>query len=516
MNLRSSVALFLIYLNCAFAVYFEISETERKCFIERIPGQTLVIGRCKIELNDVNTRGYIQKSSAFEMFVEVRDPYDKTILSKVYGAEGRFSFTSQTPGEHAICLYSNSTRWFAGAKLLGHLDIQVGEYGIDYSVFAQNEETMKFPARLCVVSQKEFEKCNSMRNAFASKRLKPDLSCVVEHSSINCMKAIKDGFADLAVLDAGDIYKAGQSYNLMPIVAEQYDLKEPSYYVIAIAKQSDKDTDLLYLKGKRSCHTGINKAAGWVMPMSFLLTNNRIRPYGCDSSKAASEFFQKSCVPGVLSILYGGTSSWSFANLCDLCHGTSSHFCSRSAAEPFYGDTGALRCLVEGGGQIAFAKHTTILENTGQRNPSWWSRNLIPDDFELLCRDGSRAKFNEFERCNLGKVAANAIVTSKDRKKEFVDAYVNLFLIAQQLYGSKYSSDFTFKMFTSEDEVHDLIFQDATSQLKAIPEHRRNYEIYLGHEFLKSMKVVDCTAAAASVKPLIFISTLLIVIRLLL
>lgn len=35
----------------------------------------------------------------------------------------------------------------------------------------------------------------------------------------------------------------------MPIISEQYDLEEPYYYAVAVARQPDKDTDLLYLKG---------------------------------------------------------------------------------------------------------------------------------------------------------------------------------------------------------------------------------------------------------------------------
>ncbi|RWS06598.1 Transferrin-like protein, partial [Dinothrombium tinctorium] len=352
-------------------------------------------------------------------------------------------------------------------------------------------------ARLCVVSDKEYQKCEKMSTAFRTKLLQPKLSCIREHSTVNCMKSINEGNADLVVLDAGDIYRAGHNYNLMPIIAEQYDLNDTSYYVVAIAKQSDKDTDLLYLKGKRSCHTGFNEAAGWVMPISFLLSNNRMRSYGCDSAKAVSEFFQKSCAPGALLSDFNPT--WSLMNLCGLCHGSSSHFCARDSSEPFYGDTGALRCLVEGGGEIAFARHTTILENTAGRNPSFWSRNVIPDDFELLCRDGSRGKYNSFETCNLGKVASNAIVTSKDKDVEVVDAYVNLFLAAQQLYSSKYSEDYIFKMFVSNNE--NLIFQDATSQLRAVPDSQRDYRTYLGYEFIKAMKIVDCTAASASLKP---------------
>ncbi len=32
------------------ALYFHIRETDRKCFIEEIPDQTLVIGKYKVEL----------------------------------------------------------------------------------------------------------------------------------------------------------------------------------------------------------------------------------------------------------------------------------------------------------------------------------------------------------------------------------------------------------------------------------------------------------------------------------
>lgn len=44
----------------------------------------------------------------------------QVVLSRQYGSEGRFTFTSHTPGEHQICLHSNSSRMalFAGGKLV--------------------------------------------------------------------------------------------------------------------------------------------------------------------------------------------------------------------------------------------------------------------------------------------------------------------------------------------------------------------------------------------------------------
>lgn len=52
---------------------------------------------------------------------------------QLYSYEGRISFTSHIPGEHVICLYSNSTKWVGASQLRVHLDIQVGEHAIDYA-----------------------------------------------------------------------------------------------------------------------------------------------------------------------------------------------------------------------------------------------------------------------------------------------------------------------------------------------------------------------------------------------
>ncbi|KAB0796750.1 hypothetical protein PPYR_10811 [Photinus pyralis] len=143
--------LFLIVLSVLHTVcglYFHIGETERKCFIEEIPDETNVIVNYKVELYDPRSGGYMPSSPGIGMHVEVRDPDDKTLLSRVYSSEGRISFTSHTPGEHVICMFSNSTAWFSGSQLKVHLDIQVGEHAINYGDVVQKEKLSELQLRI--------------------------------------------------------------------------------------------------------------------------------------------------------------------------------------------------------------------------------------------------------------------------------------------------------------------------------------------------------------------------------
>jgi len=138
----------LALLPLSSGLYFHIGETERKCFIEEIPDETMVTGNYKVQLYDPRTNGFAASSPEIGMHVEIRDPDDKIILSKVYSSEGKFTFTSHMPGEHVICLYSNSTKWFSGTQLRVHLDIQVGEHAIDYANVAQKEKLSELQLRV--------------------------------------------------------------------------------------------------------------------------------------------------------------------------------------------------------------------------------------------------------------------------------------------------------------------------------------------------------------------------------
>ncbi|MEE6516874.1 hypothetical protein FKM82_026696 [Ascaphus truei] len=140
----------LLQLGLSQSLYFHIGETEKRCFIEEIPDETMVIGNYKTQLWDKQSETFLPSTPGLGMHVEVKDPDGKVIMSRQYGSEGRFIFTSHTPGEHQMCLHSNSTRMslFAGGKLRVHLDIQVGEHTNNYPEIAAKDKLTELQLRV--------------------------------------------------------------------------------------------------------------------------------------------------------------------------------------------------------------------------------------------------------------------------------------------------------------------------------------------------------------------------------
>uniref|UniRef100_A0A2K6EE63 GOLD domain-containing protein n=1 Tax=Propithecus coquereli TaxID=379532 RepID=A0A2K6EE63_PROCO len=106
------LALLLLALCTAGAqgLYFHIGETEKCCFIKEIPDETMVIGNYRTQMWDKQKEVFLPSTPGLGMHVEVKDPDSKVVLSRQYSSEGRFTFTSYIPGDHQICLHSNSTK----------------------------------------------------------------------------------------------------------------------------------------------------------------------------------------------------------------------------------------------------------------------------------------------------------------------------------------------------------------------------------------------------------------------
>jgi len=100
-------------------LYFNVVEGSRKCFIEEVPEDVLVLGRYtspdfgKLSLNQ---QGYADADNKAAIIATVTDPRNEVLLTHATGAEGKFGFTSVVGGEHVICLATNTSSWYGQTR----------------------------------------------------------------------------------------------------------------------------------------------------------------------------------------------------------------------------------------------------------------------------------------------------------------------------------------------------------------------------------------------------------------
>ncbi|KAJ3594937.1 hypothetical protein NHX12_004242 [Muraenolepis orangiensis] len=299
----------------------------------------------------------------------------------------------------------------------------------------------------CVTSAAERNKCS----ALALKV--PVFTCVQRLNAQKCILSIKAGEADAVTLDGGYIYSAGLSpHFLQPIISENYGpgrTDSSCYYAVAVVSKTAAFS-INDLKGKKSCHTGLGKTAGWNIPIGTLValkqiiwSNNEDQPIEI----AVGEFFNGSCVPGAAV----------GSNLCALCPS-----CARSSAERYYGNEGAFKCLQDGKGDVAFVNHLTVPESE-------------KPNYQLLCRDGRRAPINDYKTCHLAKVPGHAVVTRRDAE------------LAELIYTSLTNTN-DFNLFSSSEYgAANLMFQDSTKGLVKLPDSYSSF-LYLGAEYFSAIR----------------------------
>uniref|UniRef100_A0A8C2SIU9 Lactotransferrin n=1 Tax=Capra hircus TaxID=9925 RepID=A0A8C2SIU9_CAPHI len=289
--------------------------------------------------------------------------------------------------------------------------------------------------RWCAISLPEWSKCYQWQRRMR-KLGAPSITCVRRTSALECIRAIAGKNADAVTLDSGMVFEAGlDPYKLRPVAAEIYGTeKSPQthYYAVAVVKKGS-NFQLDQLQGQKSCHTGLGRSAGWNIPVGIL------RPFL--SWTESAEFFSASCVPCV--------DGKAYPNLCQLCKGVGENKCACSSQEPYFGYSGAFKCLQDGAGDVAFVKETTVFENLPEKADR--------DQYELLCLNNTRAPVDAFKECHLAQVPSHAVVArSVDGKENLI---WELLRKAQEKFGKNKSQ--RFQLFGSPEGRRDLLFKDS-------------------------------------------------------
>ncbi|KAM4588378.1 saxiphilin-like isoform 2-T2 [Odontesthes bonariensis] len=346
--------------------------------------------------------------------------------------------------------------------------------------------------RWCCISQAEQKKCEQWALSIKSD----PLVCVRAVSMRDCIEKIKRDEVDVVSLDATHSFIAGKC-GLVPVVTEYYEKCVPvegsahletdvfpTMVGVAVAKRSSRNVFMGNLGGRRSCHSHMYSPAGWLLPYQHSLSFDHNSSSPCDPNQVYNRVFWKGCLPG------------SQGNLCKVCMGGTGEAATKRCAdnhnERYYGNMGALRCLVgdqsgKSYGDVAFLEQHNLHANILSLNSTGWAEGWTLSDFELLCGDGRRAPLSEWESCNLGVIPPNTVMT-----RPVLAARVYDFLMkSQETLGA--NPDTEFKLFESHQYGEsDLLFQDATECL--VHTSHKDYRSILGEEFYTHVETVfNCT-----------------------
>ncbi|KAG1445209.1 hypothetical protein G6F56_009993 [Rhizopus delemar] len=119
----STLFLLVICIAGTQALYFYLEGSEKKCFIEDLPKETMVIANLHFllgvykseQFSDTHNEWIENKDVKMEITVEEL-PQGHRIVDTKGTSAGRFTFTSTESGDHSICLSTSSNAWFDNTK----------------------------------------------------------------------------------------------------------------------------------------------------------------------------------------------------------------------------------------------------------------------------------------------------------------------------------------------------------------------------------------------------------------
>lgn len=139
-----------------------------------------------------------------------------------------------------------------------------------------------------------------------------------------------------------------------------------------------------------------------MLPISSIKNQSLLSNSECDYLASAIQYFGDSCLPGLADaeINLGGESK---EKMCKICE-NGERGCSRGGESRYAGQLGALNCLMEQKGDVAFVSHTALGEISEQDKGR----------FHLVCgtNTGGTQPLDNYATCNLGRAPGNVLVTN--------------------------------------------------------------------------------------------------------
>ena len=250
-----------------------------------------------------------------------------------------------------------------------------------------------------------------------------DVSIYTVDSKVAMLEALRFGNVDIAYMDSGNAWIGWNQYGIEALAADRKSdgrsyynahawVLEDSEMAIAHLDSDPLTNPFSLMEGMISCHTGWLESVGMMLPMGFLL--------GLGYANVLGD-------PNDIESLRG------------TIHGFFSEDSSiPDPGTPYYGLSGALRCLSEGSGQIAFLKDNTISDYCPEEET---------DQREDWCLENSRY----VALPSFAKTPSDVFVYNPDYfQKESISNVMNLLI---SLSEEQVSSDMLFNTFGTRGVV---------------------------------------------------------------
>ncbi|WP_147291042.1 PhnD/SsuA/transferrin family substrate-binding protein, partial [Alteriqipengyuania lutimaris] len=228
------------------------------------------------------------------------------------------------------------------------------------------------------------------------------MHCVPARDRTACLDKIQHHDADFVPVDPEDIFLASKITNQSFIVFKEIRTKEEPdeefrYEAVAVIHKNQNITSVQGLRGLKSCHTGVGRNVGYKIPITKLrkmgvLTNLNDPDMTPRENElhALSQLFSKACLVGKWAPDPAQNQALKerYPNLCALCE----HPEQCDYPDKYSGYDGALRCLAENGGEVAWTKvyyvkkHFGLPIGAGEAVPT----GEDPDNYAFLCPDGTK------------------------------------------------------------------------------------------------------------------------------
>lgn len=258
------------------------------------------------------------------------------------------------------------------------------------------------------------------------------------------------------------------------------------YTTIAVTKNNSNIDNLRDMEGMKACFPTYDGIA-WNSVKYTLYENGLIR--SCGDSDGMAEFFGSSCVPNLPK-----TGNKKLIETCENSDTDS--------------EMEAIRCLTSGRGDVAFISRNSLQRfvngnyktaqiinlshfkiYVSEERESFRNRYKL-QDFKVVCANSRNCHFS-WAPLSYGMVRGN----STDL---WLNDTLNIFLQLDELFG-KSSKEITspFTLFGLFDGKPNVLFHDATSRLRNVPNARDSKKMSLPYEDLTE-KLENCPASTGN------------------